>query len=345
MFKMEHKNFTHILQRYLRGEATPSEKNLIEAWYASLNKHVSDQDIPSDAQLEELYRKTIYKHIRKSNFKGNVRRFLPRYATAIAALFLVTLSVYFFFVSQHRSDSRMVMKTEIPEAWKHIANTTQHQQIIFLPDNSKVILQPESNLKFETVFNTTKREVYLEGEASFEVTHNAALPFLVYANEVTTKVLGTCFIVRAVRHEQKITVAVKTGKVSVYADRKKDSISSAVNEIILTPNQQIIYDKTQRELSKTLVEKPRAILPQEEIRRMRFEDAPVTEIFEALEKAYGVEIEFDETIFSSCAMTTVIADDDFYNRLDIICDALGVSYSKDQDRIVISGSGCNAKIW
>ena len=345
MFKMEHKNFVIILQRYLRGEATLSEKKLIEAWYASLNKHVSDQDVPSDAQLEELYRKTIYTHIRKSTFKDNLRRNFPWYATGIAASLLVTLSMYFFFVSERRSDSITVLKTRTAAVWKNISNTTQHQQIIFLPDSSKVTLQPESNLKFATAFFTTKREVYLEGEASFEVTHNAILPFLVYANEVTTKVLGTYFTVRAIKHEPNITVAVKTGKVSVYADRKKDSVSSPVNEIILTPNQQIIYDKSQRELSKTLVEKPRAILPQEEIRRMRFEDAPVSEIFEALEKAYGVEIEFDETIFSSCAMTTVISDDDFYNRLDIICDALGVSYTRDQDRIVITGSGCNAKIW
>ncbi len=343
MFKMEHKDFTNILQRYLRGEATLSEKNLIEGWYASMNRDVPNQDVPSDAQLEELYRKTIYKHIRKSKFKDNVRTLFPRYATGIAALLLVTFSAYFFFIPRQQNDSPVVVNTEPPAAWNNLSNITQDQQIIFLPDSSKVILQPESNLKFAADFNTTKREVYLEGEASFEVTHNAALPFLVYANEVTTKVLGTCFIVRAIKHEPKITVAVKTGKVSVYADRKKESVASA--EIILTPNQQIIYDRTQRELSKTLVEKPRAILPDEEIRRMRFEDAPVTDIFKALEKAYGVDIEFDETIFSSCAMTTVISDDDFYNRLDIICNALGVSYSRDQDRIVISGSGCNAKIW
>lgn len=342
---MEQKDFLAILRRYLRGEATPSEKNLIEALYASLEQHVSDKDIPNEAQLDEFYRKTISKQIGKSNFKDNVRRFFPWYATGIAASLLITISSYFFFVSHWGNDSTMVRKTETSFTWKNIANTTQHQQIIFLPDSSKVTLQPKSNLKFSTVFNTTKREVYLEGEASFEVIHHANLPFLVYANEVTTKVLGTSFIIRAIKHEQKITVAVKTGKVSVYADRKKESVASTENEIILTPNQQIIYDKTQQEISKTLVEKPRAILPEEEIRRMRFEDTPVTEIFKALEKAYGIDIEFDEAIFSSCAMTTVISDDDFYNRLDIICNAIGISYTRDNDRIVINGSGCNVKTW
>jgi hypothetical protein len=75
---------------------------------------------------------------------------------------------------------------------------------------------------------------------------------------------------------------------------------------------------------------------------MRFEEAPVAEIFKALEKAYGVNIEFDELIFSSCELTTVVADEGLYSRLDIICDAIGTSYTLHEDRIVISGTGCNS---
>jgi ferric-dicitrate binding protein FerR (iron transport regulator) len=238
-----------------------------------------------------------------------------------------------------------MQETETSVAWKYVANTTHRQQTVFLPDSSKVTLQPESDLKFSTAFNTANREVFLEGEASFEVTHNPKVPFVVFANEVTTKVLGTTFIIRAIKNEPRITVVVKTGKVSVYADPKKAATSTAANEIILTPNQQVVYDKKQNELSKTIVEKPRVIVPQEEVRRMRFEDAPLGEIFKALEKAYGVDIEFDEEQFSSCAMTTVISDDDFFDRLDIICDAMGIGYTKEKDRIVISGAGCKAKIY
>jgi hypothetical protein len=114
-------------------------------------------------------------------------------------------------------------------------------------------------------------------------------------------------------------------------------------EIVLTPNQQIVYDKKDKGISKTLVPSPRVVLPQEEVRRMRFEEAPVSEIFKALEKAYGVDIEFDETLFSSCELTTVISNDDIYSRLNIICHTIGSSYTLQEDRIVISGSGCKAK--
>lgn len=341
---MEQDRFIAILRRYLQGDATASEKKLIDAWYASMRGKDSEHKIPADEALEEYYRKNIYAHLRKSNHKDNVRKLLPWYAAGIAASLMIAVLFYsFFFAGKPVTDSTIATTKENNVLWKQMANSSKHQQTIKLPDSSQVVLQPGSHLKYSPQFNESKREVYLEGEATFEVTHNANLPFIVYANEVTTKVLGTSFVIRAIKHEQRITVAVKTGKVSVYTNHDSEETSTSANEIILTPNQQIVYDKRQHEISKTLVEKPRVILPQDEIRRMRFEEAPVTEIFKALEKAYGVDIEFDENFFSSCELTTVISDDDIYSRLNIICDALGTSYVREHDRIVINSSGCKFK--
>jgi ferric-dicitrate binding protein FerR (iron transport regulator) len=340
---MEQDRFIAILRRYLQGNATAAEKKLIDVWYASMKGNVSEHDVPAEEDLEEYYRKAIQPHIKKSNLGDNLKRFLPWYAAGIAASLLVAISTYFFFTGEIVNEKEMAAKKEMAVVWKQIANSASHQQIIILPDSSEVVLQPGSNLKYSPGFNNTNREIYLEGEAAFNVTYNPNLPFLVYANEVTTKVLGTSFVIRALKHEQRITVVVKTGKVSVYTNPDSEKKSASANEIILTPNQQIVYDKNHHEISKSLVEKPRVILPQEEVRRMRFEDAPVREIFKALEKAYGVDIEFDEKIFSSCELTTVISDDDIYSRLDIICDALGTSYTRQQDRIVISSSGCKTK--
>lgn len=341
---MDQGHFIAILRRYLRGDTTPSEKELIESWYASMGRDVSDQDTPGDTEMEKYYHKCIHSHIRKSTFRENIRRFIPWYATGIAAsLLLIAVFSYSFYITDGVGKETIADKKEVAVAENSTVNTTPHPQMVNLPDSSKVTLGPGSELKISRDFNTTNREVYLEGEAAFDVTHNGNLPFLVYANEVTTKVLGTSFVIRAIKHEQQITVVVKTGKVSVYTNPDSKKTSSSAKEIILTPNQQIVYDKYEHEISKTLVEKPRLILPKEEVKRMRFEEAPVTEIFKALEKAYGVDLEFDEKIFSSCELTTVISDDDIYSRLDIICDALGTSYVREHDRIVISSSGCKAR--
>ena len=339
---MEQSDFLIILRKYLQGDATTEEKKLIDAWYASMEKDVYDPDIRDDFDLENGYWSTLYAHVKNSKKKDKLKRLGYWQYAGIAASVVMMIVSCFLFIEYPDDDKKITSKNET-SSLKYITNTTQTTQVIVLPDSSKVALEPASRLKFSSVFNRTEREVYLEGEAFFTVTHNANLPFLVHANEVTTKVLGTSFIIKAIEHEQQITVVVKTGKVSVYTNREKEKKHLPSEEIILTPNQQIVYNKKEKEISRALVKAPRVILPEEEVRRMRFEEAPVTDIFKALEKAYGVDIEFDETIFSSCELTTVISDEDIYSRLNIICNAIGTSYTLQEDKIVIKSSGCKAK--
>lgn len=345
IYNMEQNDFLNILKKYRDGEATPEEKKLIDAWYAAMGKAVHNHNIPGDAELQHLYRSSIHAHIKNSK-QRRLKKLFPGYSMRIAASVLVLIVSCFLFINYPTDNNKTATTTkEASLSWKDISNTTQLTQAVVLPDGSKVALEPESKLKFSSVFNRTKREVYLEGEAFFEVTHNANVPFLVYANEVTAKVLGTSFTIKAIKHEPEITVVVKTGKVSVSTNREKEKKSFAAKEIILTPNQQIVYDKQEKEISKMFVKTPQVIISEEEVRRMRFAEAPVTEIFKALEKMYGVDIEFDEDLFSSCRLTTVISNDDLYSRLNIICNVIGTRYTLQEDRIVIDGSGCKVKMY
>jgi transmembrane sensor len=342
---MEQNDFRRILSKYLRGEALPEERKMIDAWYASMGKDTDDLGgAPEESASDDFGWANVYAHVKKSRIKDKQRKLLPWYLAGIAASLITMIVSLIFLVSDNSDDFPRTKANEPSQTWKNFVNTTNLTQVIVLPDSSKVAIEPESKLKFSSLFNKTKREVYLEGEAFFHVTHNARVPFFVHANEVTTKVLGTSFIIKAIKYEREITVVVKTGKVSVFASPKKEEDSLAVKEIILTPNQQITYDKEEKEISKTLVKKPQAILPAEEVRRMRFEEAPLTEIFKALEKLYGVEIDFDEALFSACRLTTVISKDDLYGRLDIICNVIGTSYTLHEDRIVIRGAGCKTKM-
>ncbi len=341
---MEQNDFQKILRKYLQGEALPEERKMIDAWYASMGKDSDDHGAPEELASDDFGWANIYGHVKKSRRRDNQRKLLSWYPAGIAASLIMVIVSLIFFVNDDSDAIRRKRVDEPSASWESFVNTTNLTQVIVLPDGSKVAIEPESKLKFSSVFNKTKREVYLEGEAFFQVTHNENVPFFVHANEVTTKVLGTSFIIKAIKHEREITVVVKTGKVSVFASPEKEEDSLAVKEIILTPNQQITYDKKDKEISKTLVKKPQAIIPVEEVRRTRFEEAPVTEIFEALEKLYGVEIDFDEALFSACRLTTVISKDDLYGRLDIICNVIGTSYTLHEDRIVIRSAGCKTKM-
>jgi hypothetical protein len=163
----------------------------------------------------------------------------------------------------------------------------------------------------------------------------------VYTNQVVTKVLGTTFTVKALREEKSITVAVRTGKVSVYTHRDRDAKNADEAEgIILTPNQQIVYNKEGNSIARMIVDSPQKIIHEEEVKRMRLEDASASEILAAIEKVYGVDIVYDEQVFASCILTTSLSDGDLYNRMEAICQAIDATFRIEENTIVVTGTGC-----
>jgi hypothetical protein len=193
-----------------------------------------------------------------------------------------------------------------------------------LGDGSIVTLRPQSELKYPATF-TTRREVYLSGQAFFDVKRDEHRPFLVYANEVTTKVLGTSFLVTAYPHEGHITVAVKTGRVAVFKPGQDRVTPQTGHEVILAPNQEAIYNKSNDALVSQAVEQPAAlILPPAQ--KVRYEAAPVTQVLEDLIKTYGVDIRYNAADLADYTLTTTLSEQSLDNRIGIICKAIGATY-------------------
>ncbi|MEY8592188.1 FecR domain-containing protein [Butyricimonas hominis] len=90
---------------------------------------------------------------------------------------------------------------------------------VILDDGSRVWLNSESELRYPVAFGATEREVYLEGEAYFEVKQDEKRPFVVVAREVSTRVLGTEFNVQAYK-EKAINVTLVKGCVAVRGGGK-----------------------------------------------------------------------------------------------------------------------------
>jgi transmembrane sensor len=347
---MQQKDFHDILKRYLAGKASPDEEKIIDAWYEAMGKGphslLSDQE---ESDLESRYWSTISTHVKRTK-TGPQAVSLPEkrrgtvalwYASGIAASLLLFMASYIIY----RNDTNVFVEHTVPRietpTWTHIVNTEKTTKRFTLPDGSHVTFEPQSRLKYSSLFNQNVRDVYFEGDALFEVQRNEQRPFVVHTAEVTTTVLGTSFRVRALEKDKDITVAVRTGRVSVTHPEDKKARDPKPAEIILTPNQQVIYDRYEKTILRKLVEVPIPILPPEKIKLMRFEEGPVADIFDAIEKVYGVEIVFDKDRFSSCALTTSISDGGLYNRLDIICKAIGAEYTLHDYQIEIKGTGCN----
>ena len=108
---------------------------------------------------------------------------------------------------------------------------------LVLADGTKVWLNADSKLRFPVSFTAERREVYLEGEAYFEVAKDSAREFWVHAGAMDVKVLGTSFNVKAYERLETVATTLVEGSVEVACAGKSFQI---------VPGEQFVYDKNNR---------------------------------------------------------------------------------------------------
>ncbi len=213
---------------------------------------------------------------------------------------------------------------------------------IVLGDESEVMLSPNSCLQYPSQFSDTARRVYLSGEAAFTVTRQGQ-PFMVYSGDVITRVLGTRFVVRAFEGDKKITVQVQTGKVSVYkATPDTGSANKEVKGLVITANQAAIFEKELSQLSKTLVTDPMRLIADVPDELFKYDEVPLPVILNEMQKLYGIPIQYDSELFRNCKITATLSDEKMYEKLDILCKAVGANYEIVDGQILVDGKGCNS---
>lgn len=335
--------FQDLLEKFSRGACSPEEEQLIMDWYHNIGHSESTQlDVEEKGRVEQR----LWAGLRPD--PQPKRRWLPLLTRAAAITFPLLAVAFFYFNQQVITGYILPGRAEaLPStpSEEHFRNSGTTAQRLALPDGSEVTLHPSSEIFLSPDFGESTRELRLTGEAFFDVKRDPHKPFVVYSNEVTTRVLGTSFNIKAYARDKEITVAVRTGRVSVYTgkDRSRgvNDIRRDDREVILTPNQQMVYRREKAEVLKQLVEEPEIILPETDLFHMQFENAEVASIFEVLEENYGISIRFDKDKLSQCRLTTTMSDEGLYERIEIICKAIGASYSIDDDAaIIIQSDGC-----
>lgn len=344
---MTQDEFKDIMDRYLQGNATKEEEKMLLRWFNRVGKE--DRSV-----LDATYKAALEEKL-WSNLKGKIRKNPPaiqpgakprtyawmKMAAAVLALLVVSSLIYLAWY--HRGSIpadgwEAIEGEEMAASFIEVSNPGPQIKVITLQDKSLITLSPRSEIRYPKSFKDT-RNVYLRGEAFFSVTRDTLHPFRVYANEIVTQVLGTSFSVKAYGDEKEITVAVRSGKVSVYKKEKKQGKS--LPEVILSPNQKAVYDIELDQVLKQLVDEPVLILPASPVVAMDYDNVPVTKIFDELEVNYGVEIVFDHALLKDCNLTTSLTDEGLYERIRIICRAIGADYQVVGTRIMIESAGCN----
>ncbi|SOD92671.1 FecR family protein [Spirosoma fluviale] len=258
-------------------------------------------------------------------------------AASVSLLLLLGAGLWWQFNQSTTNPSLVLSKFSTNERLLEEVNRTENTIRIHLHDGTVVSLAKDSRLTYPRTFDGRQRVVYLSGEAFFEVTKNPDQPFLVYANETVTKVLGTSFRIKAYANAPKVVVAVRTGRVSVFArnDFESSPATTQPNGVVLTPNQQAVFSRQEAQLQKTLVEQPVLLATPAEQPSFNFDNTPIGAVFAVLEKAYGVDIVYDETLFASRTLTVSLEDESLYEKLDVICKTVGVSYQIIDTQVII----------
>lgn len=340
---MQPSQLQELLDKYAQGECSPEEIALIHDWYDrigqsdAVHNEAPAEDIAAGGRIWAAVNPTPLPERKKLSWLSR--------AAIISIPLLACVAFYFnrSSIVSFTAPAALHPLTADPGQRKFV-NPGETPLKILLADGSKVILKAASELFVDQDFGKSLREVRLEGAAYFVVEPDPERPFVVISNEVVTKVLGTSFSVQAYDSESEITVAVRTGRVSVYTGGIDDAGREAVpaeKEVILTPNQKMVYYRALEKVSKGLVEKPEIVLPNSNLFRMQFEDAEVTRIFDVLAENYGVDIRYDRRMLEQCRLTTSMSDEGLYERIEVICKAIGASYSIGDDAVItIKSNGC-----
>lgn len=352
---MSQYEFDQLLQKYLAGSCTKQEETIVLEWYRQL---VSKTSVTlSDAEKAAINEK-IWSHISakttnvpKFNSSTSARlRFLkPWYKVAITAsvFAVVTLGSIYLIYRNSRPSAVSFLSQEKYRNLVSAENNTSENKMVTLTDGSTVTLYPQSTLFYPKKFTDPLRDVYLEGNAFFNVVKDSAKHFIVHSGSLLTEVLGTSFEIVKDRHTDKVQVSVMTGKVAVYDTLlavKSSTDRSLVKGVIITPNQQIVYNPSNNKYITSLVDEPRPIAQDSDsssVKEFVFDDAYLSDVVQSLQDLYGIVIEFEKSGSGQCHFTGDISDYDLYKKLDIICQSIHTSYEVRGTTILIKGGNCN----
>ncbi len=259
-------NIDDIITRHLLGEASSEEQNLLlswlkddmqnqhyffrmkEVWMASQSKNKSETSASWD-NLKVRMEKNKNIELNTATTKTYTKLF--RYAAFIAVLTCIGFFAYRY------SSKIFNRKTEI--TFTEIKTSDGQKKEIGLPDGTKVWVNSGTSLKYSSDFGQVSREISLQGEAYFDVKRDTSKMFIVRAENITIKVLGTSFNVKCYPELKTIETTVISGTVSLESTEKAEGkdivILNKKEKATFLKNQQKMYiTKNQKDDQKSTVE-------------------------------------------------------------------------------------------
>ena len=249
---------------------------------------------------------------------------------AAAGILLATGLGYLLVSRQHDplNTTRVAMETRTSGA-KDIVS-------IELPDGTQVWLNKNSRIEYPKVFDGEERQVFLEGEAFFEVVPNPEKPFIVKSDKVSTRVLGTSFDVRAYKGDETASVSVATGKVEVSKEIEE---GEPVRITQLTPQQELVIN-TEKDETYINIVSVQNIAPWH-LGQLVFRDNTYDEVMKALQERFGKRIVFKSSIGQCRVMASFNQNASLNDVLKLLSMSNSFDYVIGKETVTITGGTCH----
>jgi transmembrane sensor len=326
-----------VLARYLAGESPAAEAEAVRAWLAerpgresvlraldtTLHRYAAAP--PAELDVEGALARV---HARMDAPETPVipfRRPEPRPARIwgtpalrIAAALLVMIGGYFAW--------QLLRGTRAPLAEQAYTTGVGERDSLRLPDGTTVLLGPGSRLTLAPDYGAGARGVELQGEALFDVPHDAARPFTVTAGAARVRDIGTTFSVHSAEGAE-VRVVVTSGAVALRAAQ-----AHAEDELVLREGDRGV-------LAAGRATPERALATAEDLAwtqgRLVFRDAPVAQVAADVRRWYGVELRADDPAVARRRLTASFTNESADDVVRVIALALGAEVAMRGDTAVL----------
>lgn len=336
---MEETRLNYLYHKNLQHSCTETELLELEEFirdpdHASQLEYLMNAswDVQPQEVLPEVSSSRIFKHIVAYDQVSDhpVGFNWKTYLKVAATIFLVASAGLLIKYKWAASSSGPVSFVAAETQTRSNVTASDKHQLVKLPDGSTVVLNQNSKIEYPAVFGKT-REVILTGEGYFDVKHDSEKSFIVHTGKIKTTVLGTAFNIKAYSNEEKVTVTVTRGKVSVQDQKQTLGV--------ITPNQQLVFNKTEEKKVQLNVYALKVI--EWQAKDLFFDDMTMEQAARLLEQRFSVKIAFANNAVKNCRFTgTILKAEKIEPVLNLLCSFNSSAYEFNKGVYMISGKGC-----
>lgn len=303
-----------LIAKYLdSNKISQEEKDVLLDWI-----HSSEENHHYFKQISKTWEKSIIELQDKAEARLSLREYyqqrikkqrieIYRWTMSVAAVAIFIFAGFLLFDSDFSFGENLL-----------VANSGNVKQEIVLSDGTIVWLNSNSSLKYPSKFKRN-RNVFLTGEAFFDVTSNDKKPFLVHTENLIVEVKGTSFVVTDYLDATHCETVLESGLVSL-------TINSLDKKIEMKPNQQVIYNRTTGEAS--LHEVNAANHTSWRAQSLVFENNKLSEVFTQLEKWYNIEITCTNADLLQIPVSLTVDEESIEEVLDLLQHITSINWKR-----------------